>query len=1074
MTSISWRSGLRRRAPGRRIGATLAAVAAFVMLGLTGLGAVELQTESVPWDLQIFALHTAHPPTIDGELSEWDMERGEFRINGKTWRAHGIQDGDWDGDGDASAVCALRWDEENLYAAAIVTDDHPVPATRSVDIWAGNIAADAPWRHDSWMLYFDTIGQPAGTGRYHPKRTWPSLTHPFIGITLATGEGRNIFLPEGCEARTRVTETGYVLECKIAWAALGFDVRAGDRLRLGHILVDDDPGQWGQIGAYFGGPHDARTWGRLRLVDATGVGADIIVGKDAYVLGQPVRVKGSADSMTGAGAISSITFSGPDGFHRVFPAREPLAAGSTTLALLSVSSAGWPTGSYKVSLAAEGAPQAEAQFRLAPRAEAQEPLVQGVTVIPAAKDPRKALPFGLKEGPKPQEVTRHSYLEFIRERSRSAIDSARTSFLQGNDKSISTASEGLFYAAFEYMVDRKPEDARLALDILKKLNDTVEEGAAHLSAWEVRKIHYANKWLSDSPHAEEMLAQTRRAMRNFMPDWSHFGHYGFRERGAMNRSMHVAWAAETVLHYIPDLPEADRWRTYIEAVWNDWFEHCDIAENSTNYDPIDLEVLIDWIPLRPHPEKIWAEPGVRALFERYMLRTLPLGVIPSHGDCCPVNTNWHGWVAPFEVAAAQYKDGRFTWAAHRLFSYALRHCENIWCWDYVGGMGAVRLAAVYDRIDTNLKPVPPAPNVRVMHRQRIEMLPHRERKPNKLNLVLHADRMPDKAVFSSSNEPEALAAFFDLCGEAGHSVSTSPNLCGLVDRGAYLLHDLGYYEKGPEHHNVIYLEDLEGVPAAGEETTRVVEIAEGTPAAYGAFVVSNYKGWPVVKSREVLFVKGRMLMLRDTVRFLRSFRVRLGPAFQLCEIGPAFGDNWVNCYISVPYSRPLADYPLGRWYNPPRDLFIYYFPHEDRRLELVDRKAQKINQLPVRARYYWTGMAGAGEEIAFTTLLIPHEPSVAPQKIASGIEVLRDTTDVAAVRISAGDITEYLILNRTGQELSLDGLRTDAQQAYVRLRGGQVECAWARHGTQVKLRGMQAITAGKTGTIEFSAGPSKP
>jgi len=225
-----------------------------------------------PWQMQTFAIHTQAPPKIDGDLSDWDFSKGAIEINGTNARENGIRDGDWDGDQDASAVCALRWDASNLYAAAQVIDDHPMPATNPVDYFAGNSPPDAPWRHDSWMLYFETIGQPAGTGRYHPKRTCPVLTHPHIGLTLATEQARNVFLPEGSDCQTRTTKTGYVIECRLPFAALGFDVREGDRLRLGHILVDVDPDQWGQIGAHFGGGYDARTWGRLRLVSEKGVG----------------------------------------------------------------------------------------------------------------------------------------------------------------------------------------------------------------------------------------------------------------------------------------------------------------------------------------------------------------------------------------------------------------------------------------------------------------------------------------------------------------------------------------------------------------------------------------------------------------------------------------------------------------------------------------------------------------------------------------------------------------------------------------------------------------------------------
>jgi len=1022
-----------------------------------------------PWQMQTFAIHTQAPPKIDGDLSDWDFSKGAIEINGTNARENGIRDGDWDGDQDASAVCALRWDASNLYAAAQVIDDHPMPATNPVDYFAGNSPPDAPWRHDSWMLYFETIGQPAGTGRYHPKRTCPVLTHPHIGLTLATEQARNVFLPEGSDCQTRTTKTGYVIECRLPFAALGFDVREGDRLRLGHILVDVDPDQWGQIGAHFGGGYDARTWGRLRLVSEKGVGADLILGQERLVVGDALRIKCSADAMAGGSELKSITISGGEGFRkRTIPVSAALQPGGTALAIIAEVTTDWPAGSYQVTAAVAGATVAPLSFRLEATRSPVQPEIRGVQVIPSGSDERRHLPFPLKTWPVYDNVTRGDYLTFIRERSGKAKGTAR-SFYDRNDNNNSVLVEGMFYAAFDYRQEGKPEDARFAVDLLKRLNDAVAAGTSlqKFSTHDVRQIHFATQWLRDSAYLDPMLIEAKRALRLYMPDFSSFP--GERkERGAMNRSMHVAWSAELALHYIPDLPEADKWREYIEAVWNDWYEYRDIAENSTNYDPIDLEVLIDWIPLRSNPEQLWNDPQIRAVFERHVLRTLPVGTIPSHGDCCPFNTNWHGWVAPFEVAAAKYKDGRYRWAAARLFAYALTHAENIWSWGYIGSMGAERLAAIYDQIDTSVQPIPIAPDTRVTQRQRVKVVPSRDLGPGKPSLLVESEKTPDKAMFTSGSAPEGLAAFFDLCGDAGHSLSVSPNLCGLVDKGAVLLHDLGFYEKGPEYHNMVWLEDLEGVTSAGEERTTIEAIVDGKQASYGRFRVENFQGWPVTTTREVLFAKNHFLAVKDTVHFARGFRSRLGPTFQLKDVGPAIGDHWVNSYIPVPYSRPLADYPLGRWYNPPRDLLVWFAPQADRQMELVDRKEEKINQLPARARYTWSGLPADGDAVSFTTLLLPHDPAADLVQLTAGIAAVIDTPETTVLQVAEDTETvRFAIFNQTGKQLNVDKIAADARQGLITMKKGAVASAWLQDCSKLAFEGNTICSSGSRALIQF-------
>jgi len=176
---------------------------------------------------------------IDGKLTEWDFARAHI-INRATALRCGRTDGGLDHDADCSGAFLMCWDDKNFYFAAEVTDDslsHAQDYTR------------APWKCDSFQLYFLSSPEGRETGRYRDKVTYKGQRHPFLGISLTTGRTRNRFLPEGSNSISWGTEDGWAVEASVPLAALGYEVQPNDTVSFGIVLVDCDLGMktdWGQ------------------------------------------------------------------------------------------------------------------------------------------------------------------------------------------------------------------------------------------------------------------------------------------------------------------------------------------------------------------------------------------------------------------------------------------------------------------------------------------------------------------------------------------------------------------------------------------------------------------------------------------------------------------------------------------------------------------------------------------------------------------------------------------------------------------------------------------------------------
>ena len=298
----------------------------------------------------------------------------------------------------------------------------------------------------------------------------------------------------------------------------------------------------------------------------------------------------------------------------------------------------------------------------------------------------------------------------------------------------------------------------------------------------------------------------------------------------------------------------------------------------------------------------------------------------------------------------------------------------------------------------------------------------------------------------------------------------------------HLDHRLNQY-RGPAdtaRDNFVQAVDLEGVERVAEDPAVSVPVfVDDGAVTYVRISTDHYQRLPVTYVRDIVLVKNQFLVVKDRVRFNRTMKTRVGPCWQARSLGPTCGEHWFNCYYQWLCFTGLA---LGRSvqsiHNPNYDLLVYFSPREGRRHVILDRTQENVWRCsPVKLRQEWAGMPEAGQEVTFTTVLLPHAPTQTPETYAEKVKILQDDDASTAVRVidprprSIGEA--ILVLNEPGRSVELDAISTDARMALVLLDGeGKVTRRVVCDGTRLSVNGADEMSKAVTYTIEpfFTAG----
>lgn len=1020
--------------------------------------------ELVATPAQHLILPPAKPVVVDGKLEEWKIADSPIVISATTKAPLGMVSATpaypVKSDADLSGQVALAWDREYLYVAGRMVDDHLVGLPAGL---AHNLGGP-PWSYDSLMVVVASFRQPMT-----PNSPWHRT--PFLGLRYsppgpdARGEARKVdtsragwwVLPEGSRLAVAETLGGYNVEAAIPWAGLGFDARPGERLFIGFLAADVDPGEnLKQVG--WGYSEDPRQRPLFRLADREDLMGILTVSADEVALDRPWSVRAELDVFAGEGRLDALRV--VDRAGKVVAERPvglAVPAGSTGVRLESFRAGEVAAvGDYDIVLmaAAPGAPAA---------AVARVPLR---VVEPAPEPPIIQNPPGAIHHMPPDRVVlnaayrhQHKYLKHHWINSREDLGEEllrRVTPQRLKDDTKGRIAGKNTWGRFNpfsclalYRLTGDEEFIQLGRDTMDYLMDmqfVTHRNDRWISEWFWLIVAYRHlTWQQDpnSPWAPPNAEQRYREGLHKIAAGDGSANI-FDEAGTHNRIWHRYTQLKIARHVAeqdgkPVDPRVVKYTDYHDRVLG---QVGDVDDASSHYIWVGIGAQLalyfhtgDWSLLN------------REGFQRQLLRKAehiaPSGALPTFGD-------GHGWPAVgddlwvLEMMSTQTKDGRYRWSFHRVVEYLLNHSQPM-TYHMPAGQFSRNLVFAYLFADDAVEPAAPRADSRLTWSH--PMLPTPREEMDTMPGLWHhrmdaAQWVPDKLVLASGREPTDLWGLLELASLGGHRGETAGSLITLMQHDSALLAGQGYGQYSPEYYNMMWIEDLDGL--AYDSRPIQVDIPDflETPSyTYARLVISPYQHLPATCTRDVFFFKQGFVVLKDRVRFEAPFKARVGPCIQTRSLGPECGDHWFNTYYDqLIYSGMGRGGGVQAMRNPAWDLLVYFAPRSDRKQTVDDRTAANPYNSPIQLRQVWAGMAQAGQELTFTTVLLPHRPSFKPSEFAADIEVVRDDDEVTVLKVThETDINSrfrrpvWLMLNETGATVKAGPLESDARLAVVQL-----------------------------------------
>ncbi len=642
-----------------------------------------------------------------------------------------------------------------------------------------------------------------------------------------------------------------------------------------------------------------------------------------------------------------------------------------------------------------------------------------------------------------------------------------------------------FYCLAMYDLTHDNEYIGLGREIMNQALDVVGYGWGGFRLNAV--LIYRNlTWKKDPqspwapPDAEKRFRAAMAATAAKPPVESLFGEWGTHNR---------TWSRHMMLKVARTVAEEDGKPVDPRVVdYTDYHDKLvgwtgDSDDASANYHWVFLDAALGWYLYTQD----W-EAFQRNHFPEVVLRYADM-VAPSGG--CPqfaASSGWHEvgmgmWL--LELTSAATGDGRYRWAAQRMAEYYYNHFEErpLQSWGiYYGVLNNFTMA--YLLADDAVPPMAYSPQSRVTWRH-----PFVPTAPEAL--AAHPGQvapdsmdpyhwLPDKVVLSSGNDAAGLWGLVELVPKAGHGGEIPGNFITLMRYDAALLAGQGYYEKTPDFQNLLWINEDNLKSALNDQplTTSVPVFIDDPAYTFVRLRTANYQHLPVTYTRDILFVKNGFVLVRDRARFEAALEnVRLGPCWQTRDLGPQCGENWFNTYYSkLNYGSAGLGIDVHTYRNPAWDLLVYFTRRDGRSQTVLDRYDENpFRNSPLQLRQVWTGNVQAGQEIVFTTVLLPHGPVFKPRELIEPLqpeepkylEILADTDQVAAVRVLC-DIAPLhkvrnevcVMLNDTGQLAEAGPIATDGLVAVV-VHGvdGSIAQRAVAGGTVLRYRGKDEFAA---------------
>jgi len=1040
------------------------------------------------------------PIVIDGKLDEWDMAGAPYVITAKgpkplnrCWSSpsNPVKD-----DRDLSARASMCWDEQYLYVAGQVTDDHLIGIKPGS---AGN-QGPAGWMCDSLMLAVVSYRQPLIPNSTHSTKVFLALRYAVPG-SAARGrfiketarrelDRRDSYWKLTRHAKWASTETprGYNVEAAIPWKDLGFVARPGERLYMAFMAADTDPDEpLNQVG--WGYTEEPKDYPVFRLADRDDVLGLLTVSVDEVAAGRSWAARAELDARRGPARMASLRVVAADG-QAVWqkPVKLSVPAGMTghTIVECKAGTVAKP-GRYTVELL--GGPTGKP-----PIVVAQAPLR---VLQPVPAPPRVQAPAGQLRRFPPERVYVHAFAEHHPR----LAGYYRHGFFKGKQDYVPFLRKhvepnlkkhakyngymGAVRCLAMHAITGDKDYVQIAREIVDKGMSNLSKNLYYFDFQNITLYRYLT-WLKD-PESPFAPRDAEKRYRRMLHKWAaNPPALMLSESGTHNR----IWLRYSLLRVSRMAAEQDGKPVHAKVI--EYTDHHKKLLGDVG-DSDDAAAGYHWVAFRfAAPIYFYTgdlaafatHKGWRRTMDRYVEMVGPGGACPQFGNC-------GGWPAigdavwGFELMSRFSRDGRFRWASHRIAEYVYNHMDYRAEQYHATCQGLYQNFALgYLFADDTVKPRPAPSHSRATWRHPIRpvSLQEAQNRPGLGRHVMDASRwIPDKAVLASNpkaqgyvdvGQAQGFWGLVDLLPEGGHAGQTPGNLITLMVHDAALLAGQDYHSVGPEHQNVVWIEDLDGVAQDPRPMTTEVPVFVDDPAfTFLRVRTTAYQHLPVVYTRDIFFAKAGYAVVKDRVRFETTMKVRLGPGFHTRCLGPKCGPNWFNTYYDYLYVSGLYNNGAQATRNPAWDLLIAFSPRPDRRHAVVDRYADNPCRCsPVQVRQTWSGLARPGQEVVFTTVLLPHAPVFKPDEWLNPppdsnepkrLDIVVDRDDLTVVRV----ITEmdpwrkfrhenWVMLNDTGKPAKAGPLESDGRIVVVaHHRDGTIRHRVVAGGKTLRYRG---------------------
>jgi hypothetical protein len=161
---------------------------------------------------EMVATRVKTPPTLDGDLSDWENAVW-YTIDQKTSY---MEEGSWDGDADLSAQFAVCYDFDNMYIAVKVVDDEIYNAGAGGSLWTGDsVEVWLDWERTHALAgynYYQVALAPSSS-KYDENFEFLPDYYIFRNPTPAK-------LQDKMSMKSVLTENGYIIEAILPFDAM--------------------------------------------------------------------------------------------------------------------------------------------------------------------------------------------------------------------------------------------------------------------------------------------------------------------------------------------------------------------------------------------------------------------------------------------------------------------------------------------------------------------------------------------------------------------------------------------------------------------------------------------------------------------------------------------------------------------------------------------------------------------------------------------------------------------------------------------------------------------------------------